>query len=164
MTDSDAGTASTEPTPEQDLAPVESKPHQQEPEKLGSSGISLSIWPPTQRTRDAVISRLIETLSTPSALSKRYGSIPHDEAETAARRIEDEAFVVASKATSAEEDGLEILQLYSKEISRRMLETVKARPRSDSAVDNGVSGTLNAEVASTEAASEEISDSVGTEA
>ncbi|KAF2324319.1 hypothetical protein GH714_012377 [Hevea brasiliensis] len=104
MTDSDAGTASTEPTPEQDLAP----------------------W-------------------NRSHINKNPRSL-------------------AAAATSAEEDGLEILQLYSKEISRRMLETVKARPRSDSAVDNGVSGTLNAEVASTEAASEEISDSVGTEA
>ncbi|KAF2324318.1 hypothetical protein GH714_012368 [Hevea brasiliensis] len=131
MTDSDAGTASTEPTPEQDLAPWNRSHINKNPRSLAAA---------------------------------RYGSIPHDEAETSARRIEDEAFVVASKATSAEEDGLEILQLYSKEISRRMLETVKARPRSDSAVDNGVSGTLNAEVASTEAASEEISDSVGTEA
>ncbi|KAK2970279.1 hypothetical protein RJ640_021354 [Escallonia rubra] len=37
---------------------------------------SFSIWPPTQRTRDVVLSRLIETLSAPSMLSKHYGSVP----------------------------------------------------------------------------------------
>ncbi|KAF2309749.1 hypothetical protein GH714_004923 [Hevea brasiliensis] len=146
MTDSETSTATTAPPPEHQSAPVESQPQQEEPKKLSSSGISLSIWPPTQRTRDAVITRLIETLSTPSVLSKRYGAIPHDEAEAAARRIEDEAFSVANRATSAEDDGLEILQLYSKEISRRMLETVKARPKSDSAVNNGVLGTPNPDV------------------
>lgn len=156
MTDSDNTSATTPPPPENKSASAESQQQQEEPKKLSSSGISLSIWPPTQRTRDAVIARLIETLSTPSVLSKRYGTIPHDEADAAARRIEDEAFSVANQATSAEDDGLEILQLYSKEISKRMLETVKGRPRSDSAV--------NTDVASVEAPSEEISSSIGTAA
>ncbi|KAJ7958213.1 MFP1 attachment factor 1 [Quillaja saponaria] len=48
------------------------------PEK--PSTVSFSIWPPTQRTRDAVINRLIETLSTPSVLSKRYGTISLEDA------------------------------------------------------------------------------------
>lgn len=35
----------------------------------------LRVWPPTQRTRDGVIHRLIEILSTSSVLSKRYGTL-----------------------------------------------------------------------------------------
>ncbi|KAL0314974.1 UNVERIFIED_CONTAM: MFP1 attachment factor 1 [Sesamum angustifolium] len=91
------------------------------------SSASFSIWPPTERTRDAVRNRLIETLSTPSILSKRYGTVSREEAVDAAKRIEDEAFEAAEKAASTDDDGIEILQVYSKEISKRMLETVKAR-------------------------------------
>ncbi|KAK7310792.1 hypothetical protein RJT34_08525 [Clitoria ternatea] len=91
-----------------------------------SAALSFSIWPPTQRTRDAVINRLIETLSSPSVLCKRYGTLSIDEASAAARQIEDDSFSAAS-CSSAGEDNIEILQLYSKEISKRMLDTVKAR-------------------------------------
>lgn len=89
--------------------------------------VSFSIWPPTERTREAVKNRLIETLSSPSILSKRYGTVSRDEAVEAAKLIEQEAFEVAGKAASTDDDGIEILQVYSKEISKRMLETVKAR-------------------------------------
>ncbi|KAL6957827.1 RNA polymerase III-inhibiting protein maf1 [Sarracenia purpurea var. burkii] len=95
------------------------------PEKI--SNLSFNIWPPTQRTRDAVINRLIETLTAPSVLSKRYGSLPADEAAATAARLEDEAFATAGASASADDDGIEILQVYSKEISKRMLETVKSR-------------------------------------
>ncbi|CAL1396034.1 unnamed protein product [Linum trigynum] len=128
MTDSD-GTATAPPKQSEDkmmLPPA--------PSPARSS--HLSIWPPSQRTRDAVISRLIETLSTPSVLSKRYGTIPTDEAAEAARRIEEEAFAASSHSTTPEDDGLEILQQYSKEISKRMLETVKARAGSETAPNN----------------------------
>ncbi|GER40199.1 MFP1 attachment factor 1 [Striga asiatica] len=94
-------------------------------EKL--SNISFSIWPPSERTRDAVRHRLIETLSSPSILSKRYGTVPREEAADAAKVIEEEAFEVAGKGATADDDGIEILQVYSKEISKRMLERVKAR-------------------------------------
>ncbi|KAF5195432.1 Wpp domain-containing protein, partial [Thalictrum thalictroides] len=106
--------------------------------KFDKMNISLSIWPPTQRTRDAVINRLIETLAAPSILSKRYGSLSTEEASIAAKSIEEEAFVIACKtvtveeeqqtsSTNKEDDGIEILQIYSKEISKRMLEVVKAK-------------------------------------
>ncbi|KAM1013110.1 hypothetical protein ACFX2I_043149 [Malus domestica] len=88
---------------------------------------SFSIWPPTQRTRDAVVNRLIETLSTPSPLSKRYGTMAADEASTTARLIEADAFAAAGGSAATEEDGIQILQVYSKEISKRMLDTVKSR-------------------------------------
>nr|CAD1832382.1 unnamed protein product [Ananas comosus var. bracteatus] len=42
----------------------------------GIGGFSLSIWPPTQRTRDAVIRRLVENLTSSTVLSKRYGVVP----------------------------------------------------------------------------------------
>ncbi|KAL0921795.1 hypothetical protein M5K25_008904 [Dendrobium thyrsiflorum] len=106
------------------------------------SSFSVNIWPPSQRTRDAVINRLIENLSTPSILSKRYGTLPSEEASAVARRIEQEAFDLAStyvsppsapkadefiSAEASVDEGIEILQIYSKEISRRMIESVKAK-------------------------------------
>ncbi|KAK2982664.1 hypothetical protein RJ640_002802 [Escallonia rubra] len=65
---------------------LDSQPPQSQPEKVS---VSFSIWPPTQRTHDAVLSRLIETLSLSAAsvLSKRYGPIPADEATAVARHL-----------------------------------------------------------------------------
>ncbi|MCL7046500.1 hypothetical protein MKW94_000835 [Papaver nudicaule] len=119
--------------------------------KFQKMGISFSIWPPTQRTRDAVINRLIETLSKESILSKRYGSMNPDEAASTARVIEEQAFVAASSTSSSsvsgggggdnsadgggggDDDGIEILQIYSKEISKRMLESVKSKAAASAA-------------------------------
>ncbi|XP_077231081.1 MFP1 attachment factor 1-like [Tasmannia lanceolata] len=112
---------------------------------------SVSIWPPTQRTRDAVIQRLIETLSTPSVLSKRYGSIPAEEALASARLIEEEAFSLVSRsdhnssAADSDEVGIEILQIYSKEISKRMLEVVKSKAASASPSDNSQTPHITSE-------------------
>ena len=93
---------------------------------------SLSIWPPSQRTRDAVVRRLVQTLAAPSILSERYGAVPEPEAERAAAAAEAEAFAAASKSAAAEspasvEEGIEVLQAYSKEVSRRLLELAKSR-------------------------------------
>ncbi|KAG2305202.1 hypothetical protein Bca4012_064270 [Brassica carinata] len=96
-------------------------------ETTKSGSISLRIWPPTQKTRDAVLNRLVETLSTESILSKRYGTLNSDEASAVAKSIEEEAYGVASNAVSDDDDGIKILEVYSKEISKRMLETVKDR-------------------------------------
>ncbi|KAL2318487.1 hypothetical protein Fmac_032363 [Flemingia macrophylla] len=114
-----------ETTPDQSLSPppTEAPPH---PEPAASAATTFSIWPPSQRTRDAVVNRLVETLSAPSVLSKRYGTLSSDEASAAARQIEGEAFSSAAAAASTA-DGVETLQLYSREISKRMLETAKAR-------------------------------------
>ncbi|PPS03958.1 hypothetical protein GOBAR_AA16724 [Gossypium barbadense] len=123
------------------------------------SNLTFKIWPPTQLTRDAVLNRLVETLSSESVLSKRYGTIPKEEASAAAKLIEEEAFSVASASFSTDEDGIEILQMYSKEISKRMLDTVKARAAA--ATDSTPSGS--AEVDSNNvgtAVSEEDSSSV----
>ncbi|XVE70155.1 hypothetical protein DITRI_Ditri10aG0049300 [Diplodiscus trichospermus] len=132
--------ADPESTPTQDSATLAEPYQTHSQDKLDDttaklSNLSLRIWPPTQRTRDAVINRLIETLSSQSVLSKRYGTIPEDEASAAAKSIEEEAFSVAGSSFSAHDDGIEILQVYSKEISKRMLETVKARAASAAASD-----------------------------
>ncbi|XP_022131922.1 MFP1 attachment factor 1-like [Momordica charantia] len=131
-----------------------SPPPEAEPKEPTESpkpfGTKFSIWPPTQRTRDAVISRLIETLSTPSILSKRYGTIPPDEAAAAARLIEEEAYLAAGVSPATEDDGIEILQVYSKEISRRMLETVKGRAIPVAPAENGESEAPTPPVAPSE--------------
>ncbi|KAJ6328031.1 hypothetical protein OIU77_009839 [Salix suchowensis] len=132
--------------------------------KQTSSGISFSIWPPTKRTRDAITSRLIETLSTQSVLSKRYGTIPQEQASEASLRIEEEAFSVATAVASSEKDGLEVLQLYSKEISKRMLETVKARAGSGVNGDNSATETASADVTPKAVENEEVSSSAEAEA
>uniref|UniRef100_A0ACD5XDB3 Uncharacterized protein n=2 Tax=Avena sativa TaxID=4498 RepID=A0ACD5XDB3_AVESA len=91
---------------------------------------SFSIWPPTQRTRDAVVRRLVDTLAGDTLLCKRYGAVPAADADPAAHAIEAEAFdaaAVAGGAAASVEEGIEALQLYSKEVSRRLLDFVKAR-------------------------------------
>ncbi|KAL4271239.1 hypothetical protein GQ457_13G009050 [Hibiscus cannabinus] len=102
--------------------------------------LTLRIWPPSQPTRDAVVNRLVETLSSQSVLSKRYGTIPEEEASSVAKSIEEEAFSLAGAAFSPDVDGIEILQMYSKEISKRMLDTVKSRA-SATAPSDAPSGT-----------------------
>lgn len=137
-------------------------------EKMNISGSSFSIWPPTQRTRDAVINRLIETLSTPSVLSKRYGSMPPDEASSTARAIEEEAYnaaaaAAASSAASAStiDEGIEILQVYSKEISKRMLDAVKSKAAPPPQTPPDISAAPESDPAAV--ASEEVSSSVDNE-
>lgn len=95
-----------------------------------SPAFSFSIWPPTQRTRDAVVRRLVETLAGDTILCKRYGAVPAADAEPAARAIEAEAFdavAAAGGAAASVEEGIEALQSYSKEVSRRLLDFVKSR-------------------------------------
>lgn len=129
------------------------------------SNLNFKIWPPTQRTRDAVLNRLVETLSSESVLSKRYGTIPKEEASPAAKLIEEEAFSVAGASFSTDEDGIEILQVYSKEISKRMLDTVKARAAAAAATDSAPSGSaeVDSNDVGTAAGEEDSSSSVKAE-
>ena len=76
---------------------------------------SLTIWPPSQRTRDAVVRRLVQTLAAPSVLSQRYGAVPEPEAERAAAAVEAEAFAAASESAAGAspasvKEGIEVLQ------------------------------------------------------
>lgn len=134
MSDQESATVTPPPTSDQDST-METPPKESSAAATNTkpAHLSFSIWPPAQRTREAVVNRLIETLSTPSVLSNRYGTLPQDEASAAARLIEDEAFATAAASSAAEDDGIQVLQVYSKEISKRMLDVVKARPASASA-------------------------------
>ena len=76
---------------------------------------SLTIWPPSQRTRDAIVRRLVQTLAAPSVLSQRYGAIPEAEAEPAAAAVQAEAFAVASESAAGAspasvDEGIEVLE------------------------------------------------------
>ncbi|KAG6470368.1 MFP1 attachment factor 1-like [Zingiber officinale] len=112
--------------------------------------ISLNIWPPSQRARDAVIHRLIDTLSSPSVLTKRYCVVPEEMAAATARIIEQEAFDAANSGSGREvasiDEGLAVLQIYSKDISKRMMDFLKSKPlpassapTTEEAVDKAVS-------------------------
>ncbi|KAK9946445.1 hypothetical protein M0R45_011910 [Rubus argutus] len=71
------------------------EPQDRKPEKPRSPA-SFSIWPPTQRTRDAVVDRLIETMTTTPLLSPTATvTLSADEASAAARLIEEDAFAAA---------------------------------------------------------------------
>uniref|UniRef100_A0A1J3CU76 WPP domain-containing protein 2 n=1 Tax=Noccaea caerulescens TaxID=107243 RepID=A0A1J3CU76_NOCCA len=150
--------ATTDQTPEESSKELDLKKEAAAETKPG--GISLRIWPPTQKTRDAVLNRLIETLSTESILSKRYGTLNSEEAAAVAKSIEEEAYGVASNAVSDDDDGIKILEVYSKEISKRMLETVK--DRSAAAGNGNESNNESADDSKTEA-SEASKDGTATE-
>uniref|UniRef100_A0A7N0SXG7 WPP domain-containing protein n=1 Tax=Kalanchoe fedtschenkoi TaxID=63787 RepID=A0A7N0SXG7_KALFE len=123
--------------------------------KVEKPAISFSIWPPSERTRKAIVNRLIENLTTQSPMSKRYGTLPAEEAAVMARQVEEESFTVAGGDKAVDDDGIEVLQVYSKEISKRMLEVLKARASSGADLDKG--GLQIEEVASTAAPTEEAS-------
>ncbi|OAY35594.1 WPP domain-containing protein 1 [Manihot esculenta] len=105
-------------------------PPPQPPEKPTFS-FSLRVWPPSERTRDVVIKHLTDTLSSPSSFTNRYGMLPSEDAVAIAKIIEEESFLAATASSAGVEDdpcrGIEILQVYSKEISKRMLEMVKKK-------------------------------------
>ncbi|KAL9667147.1 hypothetical protein QQ045_001496 [Rhodiola kirilowii] len=124
--------------------------------KVEKPVISFSIWPPSERTRKAIVSRLIENLTTQSPMSKRYGTLSDEEAAVTAKQVEEESFEVAGgdKAVDAD-DGIEVLQVYSKEISKRMLEILKAKASCGADLDKG--GLQSEEAASTAAPTEEAS-------
>ncbi|KAJ3673032.1 hypothetical protein LUZ60_006406 [Juncus effusus] len=120
---------------------------------------SLSIWPPTQRTREAVVRRLVETLTTPSsALAKRFGVVSSSDAESVAESVEQAslAAVSAKGEVDSVEEGIEALQIYSKEISERLLGFAKLRKEGEN--QKAVEGEVKEEERSADAnANEEVS-------
>ncbi|KAJ8492633.1 hypothetical protein OPV22_014354 [Ensete ventricosum] len=98
---------------------------------VGLLDVSLNIWPPSQESRDSVIQRLVETLSSPSVLTKCDGIVSIEEASSIALIIEQEAFAAANCdgvcSFSDYDYGLEILQMYTREIGKHMIEFIKSR-------------------------------------
>ena len=76
-------------------------------------------------------------MAASSVLSQHYGALPEHEAERPAAAVEAQSFAAASESASASpaslEDGIEVLQTYSKEVSHRLLELAKARAAAASA-------------------------------
>jgi len=75
---------------------------------------SLTIWLPSQRTHDAVVCCLMQTLAAPNVLSQHYGAVPEPEAEHTAA-VQADAFAAASEsavgASPASIEGvIEVLQ------------------------------------------------------
>ncbi|KAK8649032.1 hypothetical protein V6N13_129770 [Hibiscus sabdariffa] len=141
MAETESPAAQGLPAADETTEPEKTQPHDQVDKAAAKlNKLTLRIWPPSQPTRDAVVNRLVETLSSQSVLSKRYGTIPEEEASSVAKSIEEEVFSLAGAAFSPDDDGIEILQMYSKEISKRMLDTVKSRA-SATAPSDAPSGT-----------------------
>jgi WPP domain len=103
--------------------PPKSEETPKEEASYTTDSLSFNIWPLTNCTRDAVMRRLVETLTTDFILCKRYGSVPTDEAEETACVIEHEAFIVvqvecesrfgSGSGSNLAEEGIEILQVCS---------------------------------------------------
>eukprot|EP00252_Welwitschia_mirabilis_P002117 TRINITY_DN12032_c0_g1_i1.p1 TRINITY_DN12032_c0_g1~~TRINITY_DN12032_c0_g1_i1.p1 ORF type:complete len:114 (-),score=22.18 TRINITY_DN12032_c0_g1_i1:16-357(-) len=112
---------------------------------MTEAGISLKVWPPSDRTRTAVIDRMVQTLSSPSLLSDKYGRVDPEQAHSIASEIEKEAFAASEKIESSD-SGINVLQFYSKEISRLIFEAAKNRSANKSSFqqsDAESSGSVN---------------------
>ncbi|KAL2326621.1 hypothetical protein Fmac_025679 [Flemingia macrophylla] len=94
------------------------------PYSAASAATTFNSWLSSQPTRDVVVNRPIGTLSATSILSKRYNTLSSNEASVVTCQIEDEVFSSATvMVTASTIDGIETLQLYSREISKHMLKT-----------------------------------------
>ncbi|XP_044968771.1 MFP1 attachment factor 1-like [Hordeum vulgare subsp. vulgare] len=90
---------------------------------IAGASVATVTCSPASRVR-----RLVDTLAGDTLLCKCYDVVPAVDAEPAARAIEAEAFdAVAGGAAASIEEGIEALQLYSKEVSHRLLDFVKSR-------------------------------------
>ena len=110
-----AAAEATQPTPPEGSADADAAPPAPGAKAAEALLPSLSIWPPSQRTRDAVVRRLVQTLAAPSVLSQRYGAVPEAEAEPAAAAVQAEAFAVASESAAGAspasvDEGIEVLE------------------------------------------------------
>lgn len=88
---------------------------------------SLKLWPPSQNTRQVLVDRMINNLSTKSIFTEKYGCLSKEEAEENAKQIEDVAFAAADQKYEKEPDGDggSAVQLYARECSKLLLEVLK---------------------------------------
>ncbi|KAJ9154340.1 hypothetical protein P3X46_027689 [Hevea brasiliensis] len=91
---------------------------------------SIKLWPPSQNTRQMLVTRITGNLTTKSIFTEKYGTLNKEEAEENAKRIEDVAFVTANQHYEMEPDGDggSAVQLYAKECSKLILEVLKRGP------------------------------------
>ena len=93
--------------------------------------MSVKLWPPSQSTRLMLVERMSKNFITPSFISRKYGLLNKEEAEEAAKKIEEMAFAAANQHHEKEPDGdgSSAVQIYAKESSRLMLEVLKRGPK-----------------------------------
>ncbi|KAG5236532.1 RAN GTPase-activating protein [Salix suchowensis] len=93
---------------------------------------SIKLWPPSQNTRQMLVVRVTDNLTTKSIFTQKYGSLSKEEAEENAKKIEDAAFATANEHYEKEPDGdgSSAVQLYAKECSKLILEVLKRGPSS----------------------------------
>ncbi|XP_057732988.1 RAN GTPase-activating protein 2 [Arachis stenosperma] len=91
---------------------------------------SIKLWPPSQNTRQTLVERMANNLTTKSVFTQRYGNLDKEEAQESAKRIEDVAFATANQHYEQEPDGDggSAVQLYAKECSKLLLEVLKRGP------------------------------------
>lgn len=91
---------------------------------------SIKLWPPSQNTRQMLVIRVTDNLTTKSVFTQKYGNLSKEEAEENAKRIEDFAFATANQHYEKEPDGdgSSAVQLYAKECSKLILDVLKRGP------------------------------------
>ncbi|KAG5246208.1 RAN GTPASE ACTIVATING protein [Salix suchowensis] len=102
--------------------------------------MSVKLWPPIQSTRLMLVERMTKNFITPSFISRKYGLLNKEEAEEAAKKIEEMAFAAANQHHEKEPDGdgSSAVQIYAKESSRLMLEDEDVKT-----VDEGSAAVAN---------------------
>ncbi|KAJ0238615.1 RAN GTPase-activating protein 2 [Hirschfeldia incana] len=91
---------------------------------------SIKLWPPSLPTRQSLIERITNNLSSKSIFTDKYGTLTVDQAVENAKRIEDVAFSTANQQFEREPDGdgASAVQLYAKQCSKLILELLKKGP------------------------------------
>lgn len=91
---------------------------------------SIKLWPPHQNTRQTIVERMTNNLTTKSIFTQKYGTLEKEEAEKNAKRVEDVAFATANLHYEKEPDGDggSAVQLYAKECSKLLLDVLKGGP------------------------------------
>uniref|UniRef100_A0A1J3G0U6 RAN GTPase-activating protein 2 n=1 Tax=Noccaea caerulescens TaxID=107243 RepID=A0A1J3G0U6_NOCCA len=99
---------------------LDSRPH----------AFSIKLWPPSLPTRQALIERITNNLSSKTIFTEKFGSLTTEQAMENAKRIEDIAFSTANQQFEREPDGDggSAVQLYAKECSKLILEVLKKGP------------------------------------
>ncbi|KAM6545391.1 hypothetical protein CsatB_026127 [Cannabis sativa] len=88
---------------------------------------SIKLWPPSQNTRQVLVERMINNLSTESIFTQKYGILNKEDAEDNAKYIEEKAFLTADQHHENEPDGDggSAVQLYARECSKLLLQVLK---------------------------------------
>ncbi|XP_045787479.1 RAN GTPase-activating protein 2 [Trifolium pratense] len=95
---------------------------------------SIKLWPPSQNTRQTLVEKLTNNLTTKSIFTQKYETLDKEEAAKSAKKIEDTAFATANLHYENEPDGDggSAVQLYAKECSKLLLEVLKRGPGKNS--------------------------------